>query len=309
MPGPNRGPDHGSDEPNKEPDHGLDGPNEGPGLESEPEQTSNNAADEGLNLSGINENSGINPVNEKIIPTESEMSDHKSLDNVTSTRIAIEESDPIEPWQFIPKTRGNTAITENNKIDDEDQTLYKTAVKTVKDKTQKIEKKVSKTKKNEKHSKNEKIIKGYELEKELLICINNDAALNKLMTTVKISQCRQIFDDLMEVDVIYNFLICIKKWCTTPLTPTPSSPTEVNINDKEVINKDRSDCCIVFKWFESICKVDSFRILKLLLSDSQKEQLRVVLNDSLSMCCKYSSGEDIHGVQNRLKDIRLIWQL
>jgi hypothetical protein len=299
MPGPDRGPDHGSDEPNK-----------GPGLESEPVQTPNDGANESTNLSEINDNSRIIPVNEKTIHTESEMSDNKSLDNVTSTRIAIEESDPIEPWQFIPKPRGNTAITKDNNVDDNTtQTIDKTVVNTVKEKIQKIEKKVSKNKKNEKHSKNEKIIKGYELEKELLLCINNDTALNKLMATVKISQCRQIFDDLMEVDVIYNFLICIKKWCTTPLTPTPSSPTEVNMDDNEVINKDRSNCCIVFKWFESICKVDSFRILKLLLSDSQKEQLRVVLNDSLSMCCKNISGEEIHGVQNRVKDIRLLWQL
>jgi hypothetical protein len=309
MQGPDRGPVHGSDGSNEGPVHGLDGPNGGPDLESEPDQGSNNGVGERTDRSKANNNVRI----ERTVDAKSKLNDNHSKENVTSTRLTIEESDPVEPWQFVPKPRGNTVITENEITANASENQSSDKSKMLKDKTENEKKisKISKIKRNEKNLKNEKIIKGYELEKELILCLNNDIALNKLMMTIKLSHCRRIFDDLMEVDVIYNFLICIKKWCAVPLSPNPLSSTPLTsaIVVNEIINEDRVSCNIVFKWFESICKVDSFRILKLLLSESQREQLLIILNDSLNIYSKKFSVDDISIVDKRVKDIRLLWQL
>jgi hypothetical protein len=311
MQGPDRGPVHGSDGgPDQGLVHGSDGPKEGPDFETEPDHGSNNGADERANRSQLNHNESIIPVIEKTVDAKAELNDNHSKENDTSTRLTIEESDPVQPWQFVPKPRGNTVITENEITESSSENRSSDKNKILEGKNENNEKKISKIskiKKNEKNLKNEKIIKGYELEKELILCLNNDTALNKLMMTIKLSQCRQIFDDLMEVDVMYNFLICVKKWCSVPLTPNPLFTPLTSAID--VNEEDRLSCNIVFKWFESICKVDSFRILKLLLSESQRGQLLIILNDSLDIYRKIFSADDINIVDMRVKDIKLLWQL
>eukprot|EP00596_Hydrurales_sp_CCMP1899_P007123 CAMPEP_0119047354 /NCGR_PEP_ID=MMETSP1177-20130426/52735_1 /TAXON_ID=2985 /ORGANISM="Ochromonas sp, Strain CCMP1899" /LENGTH=387 /DNA_ID=CAMNT_0007021867 /DNA_START=73 /DNA_END=1233 /DNA_ORIENTATION=- len=99
MQGPDRGPVHGSDGgPDQGLVHGSDGPKEGPDFETEPDHGSNNGADERANRSQINHNESIIPVIEKTVDAKAELNDNHSKENDTSTRLTIEESDPVQPW-------------------------------------------------------------------------------------------------------------------------------------------------------------------------------------------------------------------
>lgn len=332
MQGPDQGPNKGPEiEQEKEPGQGSDkgpdkglveGPGQGPDKEpgQEPE-----GSDEGPDLPYINDNSRImNPI-EQAIPMESTHDDNlNDTPNETFCSIDIQEesnsnthpnSKSNEIWEFVPKSREKTINSSSDpclepslKEDssrgnsvEERSSIENSLAEGSSNKVSEIMKKNIKKNKMKKIEKNEKIVKGYELEKELRLCDNNDTALNKLMCTVKLSHNHKMFDDLLEVDVVFNFVIFLQKWCI--------NSNKSNVNTEEFNTVDRLNCNLVFLWFKAISEVASFRIVKLLLSQSQKEKLLIVLLECLDIYSKDISEGELSEKKKNVEDLRSLWQL
>ena len=187
-----------------------------------------------------------------------------------------------------------------------------------------VTKKIKKVTKTGKSNKNQ-ILSGYELEKKLNSCGSDDVSLAVLLESIDPESAGKIFGDSLEIDFIINFMKCLDKWCENEKLKLEKHENENNLDnisedvfisgscnsaenvDYVHIMKYSLCCHKLLVWFEKISEISSFRILKLLLSKSQKEILLRIVNKR-----KHNEKEDSEIValdEDRRSKIRLLWQL
>ena len=189
-----------------------------------------------------------------------------------------------------------------------------------------VPKKLKKITKTGKMNKNQ-ILSGYELEKKINSCGNDDLSLARLIDPIDPEYAGKIFGDSLEVDFIINFMKCLDRWCENEKVKIKKHENENDIicddlsqNDFIRWSSDTAEntdnvhfvkynfCCEkLLLWFEKISEISSFRILKLLFSNSQKEILLQILNKRKVNV--RDSSEVAAAVEERRRKIRSLWQL
>jgi hypothetical protein len=229
-------------------------------------------------------------------------------------------SNKKEAWEYIPKEKSydgsiysdphSESESDFNPNPNPDPNPTPLVTKTIKasntveiEKTNKTKKLKKKNKKEEKEEK-PKILKGYELERELKLCTHNDVTLDRLMFGLKPSFANEMFGDILEVDVIVSFLGSLARW--NEMLRKRDNNSDVN---SESDSESKAESNTILLWFEAISKVSTFRILKLLLTENQKEFLVQLLLKSSEAFLSKSGFDAPILMEKKIEDIRLLWQL
>ena len=176
---------------------------------------------------------------------------------VSNVAMEIEE----EPVSIIP-TPSNSSVEKVPETSDEVKNLPSTRVsftsttKTAPTSKPKKEGKKEEGKKDGKGSKTTtkpSVIKGYELERELKLCMGDEVALDRLFAPLKPRYATKMFESLMETDVICDFLTAARQYygkeekqhgMEEGKESTENPPSETMSNDM-----------ILLTWFASISEV------------------------------------------------------
>ena len=241
--------------------------------------------------------------------------ENESGKSVCSLRTSQEVSQYVDPNSQGEKDKALDSLDSLTEIEDSGRNSSR--AKTVPKKIKKVTK-TGKTNKNQ-------ILSGYELEKKLNSCGSDDASLAVLLESIDPECAGKIFGDSLEIDFIINFMKCLDKWCENEKVKLKNHENGNNLDNisKDILIIGRCNsaenvdnvhimkyylCCHkLLVWFEKISEISSFRILKLLLSKSQKEILLRILNKR-----KHNEKEDSEIVavdEERRSKIRLLWQL
>ena len=104
------------------------------------------------------------------------------------------------------------------------------------------------------------MIRGYELERELKLCVGDDSALDRLFAALKPTHAGRMFDGLLEADVVCDFLLAAGRYHSRGHGPADA----------------------LIAWFEAVAGAGSFRMVKALLAVEQRAKLSAALERAVA---------------------------
>ena len=178
---------------------------------------------------------------------------------VSNMAMEIEKEDSI-----VPTTSSNISVEKDPETNDEVKIVTATRVsftsttKTVSTTKSKKEGKKEESKKDGKGSKaisKPSVIKGYELERELKLCMGDDVALDRLFAPLKPSHSNKMFESLMETDVICDFLTAARQYYGNDEKQHGMEEGKECTDNSSSGGAVMSNDMILLTWFKSISEV------------------------------------------------------
>ena len=209
----------------------------------------------------------------KLVTTE--MEEKETIVPTPSSNINAAEQEPETNDELKSVTSTRVSFTSTTKT-----------ISTTKSKKDEGKKDGKKDGKSSKSVAKSSVIKGYELERELKLCMGDEVALDRLFTPLKPSHANKMFESLMETDVICDFLTAARQYYGKEEKQhgMEEGKESTNISSSEIM----SNSVILLNWFKSISEVSSFRNTSLHISLSRF--------DSHSICTWFFSILIIHSL-------------
>lgn len=155
------------------------------------------------------------------------------------------------------------------------------------------------------------VLKGYELERELKVSVGDDAALARLFAPLKPAYAGKMFERLMEADVVTDFLAAAGRYYLHLSQSGGSAGTSAGTSagagtasaGTGAGSGSGSGTIQLINWFDAISLVTSFRMVKALLSNEQRQKLDALL---VLMATRDDSDD---GVRSCIDVIRVAWDI
>ena len=144
--------------------------------------------------------------------------------------------------------------------------------------------------------------------------MSDENILEMFLRELRPSCAGKMFGNLLEVDIVVNFLVCVGRWCEIQKNSNENNDkTDDNSNnDSNMVSSEKNvpsvyekSCRRMFSWYEEISKISSFRTLRLFLTQDQKNMLNKTLEIGQNSVDRTSPAGIL--ALNRIKEIQSLW--